>query len=62
MKTLLAEKMFRNYRPNALLLRQHKINQYFFSVYLHKSAALGRVLTKYVAILWVEVGQPWSEL
>jgi ABC-type transport system involved in cytochrome c biogenesis permease subunit len=29
------------------------------SIYLHTSAAVGRVLTNYVALLWGGVGQPW---
>jgi hypothetical protein len=30
-------------------------------MYVYTSTALGRVLTSYVALLWVEVGQPCSK-
>jgi hypothetical protein len=30
-------------------------------MYVMKSAALGRVLTIYMALLWVQIGQPWLD-
>ena len=60
MATLLAEMMFRNY--NSSLLRQHRVKESFFSIHEYTSATLGRVLTNYVALLWVEYGQPWLNM
>jgi hypothetical protein len=57
MGTLLAEIMFRNY--NSSLLRQNTLNKSLFLIYIYTSAALGRVFTNYVALLWVEDGQRW---
>jgi hypothetical protein len=31
-------------------------------LYAYTNAALGQVLMNYVALLWVEVGQPWFEI
>ena len=55
--TLLAltEIMFRNCNPS--VLRQDRVNQSLFSTYVYTSAALRRVRTNYVALLWVENGQ-----
>jgi hypothetical protein len=39
------------------LLRQHRVHQSFFSMCEYTSAALGRVPTNYVALLWVADGQ-----
>jgi len=55
MATLLAKIMFRN--SNSSLLRWYTVNQSFSSICVYTIAALGTVLTNYVALLWVEVGQ-----
>ena len=57
MGTLLEEIMFRNY--NSSLLRQNTLNKSLFLIYVYTSADLGRVLTNFVALLWVEDGQRW---
>jgi hypothetical protein len=33
-----------------------------YSIHVYTNMALGWVLTNYVALLWVQVGQPWSRL
>ena len=47
---LLAEIKIRNH--NLSLLRQHPVNQPFFSICVYTTAALERVLRKYVVLLW----------
>lgn len=56
MATLLEKIMFRN--SNSSLLRWYAVNQSFSLICVYTIAALGRVLTNYVDLLWVEVGQP----
>jgi len=53
MATLLAEKMFRNYKSS--LLRQHRSYLRIY-IHTHTSAVLGQVLINYVVLLWVEDG------
>ena len=55
--TLLADIMFRDY--NSSLLRQQTANQPLFSINVYTGAALGRVVTVYVGLLWVEEGKSW---
>jgi len=50
-----ADTVFMHYKSS--LLRQHRVHQSFFSMYEYTSAALGRVPTNYVALLWVADGQ-----
>ena len=40
------------------LLRQHKVNQSFFLIYVYTSSIQRRVRTNYAALLWVDVDQP----
>jgi hypothetical protein len=57
MASLLAQIIFRSYKPS--LLRQQTVNQSLLSIYVYINAALERVLTNYVALLWDKIGQPW---
>jgi hypothetical protein len=57
MASLLAQIIFRSYKPS--LLRQQTVNQSLLSIYVYINAALERVLANYVALLWDENGQPW---
>jgi len=56
MATLLEYMMLRNYKSS--LLRQHTVNQPFFSKEAYTIEALGRVHRNYMALVWVESGLP----
>jgi hypothetical protein len=43
-----------------MALRQQKVNKSFLLMYLCKNAALGQILTNYVALLWLADGQSLS--
>jgi hypothetical protein len=57
---LLAEIKCRNH--NLSLLRQHPVNQPFFSICVYTTAALERVLRNYAVLLWFKIGQPFLRL
>jgi len=57
MTNLLAQIIFSIYKSS--VLRLQTVNQSLLSIYVFINEALGRVLTKYVALLWNEDGQTW---
>jgi len=52
--------LFRDNEPSQFYLIQSTPPPAHFSILLYTSAALGFVLTNYVALLCPETGQPWS--